>query len=170
MKNRFKPNDTVMYGGHGACTLVEITDKDFGGEVKDYYVLRPAFSGSSIFYVPVDSEPLTSKMHSVKNADEILSLAKTCEPIEWKEEDRARQTELKAIVDGGGTEKLICAYKRLFVKQKELAEDAKKLRAADDRIMKDIEKLLLEEFSFSFEIDKEELAPFIFGELKLTQK
>lgn len=170
MENRFKPNDTVMYGGHGACTLVEITSKDFGGEAKDYYVLRPAFSGSSIFYVPLDSEPLVSKMHSVKCAKEIHDIITECGLMDWKDEDRARQNELKAIVDGGGTERLTSAYKRLFAKQKELSENGKKLRAADDRIMKDIEKLLIEELSFSFEVDKDNLAPFLFGEMELAEK
>ncbi len=170
MKNRFKLNDTVMYGGHGACTLVEITAKDFGGEVKDYYVLRPAFSGSSVFYVPTDSEPLTAKMHGVKCAKEILAIVENCGTLEWKNEDRVRQTELKSIVDGGGTEKLVAAYKLLSSKQKEYASDGRKLRAADDRIMKDIEKLLIEEISFSFDISKNELAPFVFGEIELAKK
>ncbi|MBQ8836331.1 MAG: hypothetical protein IJ002_02355 [Clostridia bacterium] len=170
MKNRFKPNDTVMYGGHGACTLVEITSKDFGGEAKDYYVLRPAYSGSSVFYVPVDSEPLTSKMRSVKSASEIAALVSSCAAFTWKDEDRARQNELKSIVDGGGTEVLMSAFKCLVEKQKELSEIGKKLRAADDRIMRDIEKLLIEELSFSFEVDKDSLIPFLFGETELTVK
>ncbi len=170
MKNRFKPNDTVMYGGHGACTLVEITSKDFGGEAKDYYVLRPAFSGSSVFYVPVDSKPLTAKMHGLKSADTLVEIVKNASALDWKVEDRARQSELKAIVDGEGTERLISAYKMLLAKQKEYSYEGRKLRAADDRIMKDIEKLLIEELSFTFEISKEELAPFIIGEATLTKK
>ena len=159
-----------MYGGHGACTLVEITQKDFGGDVKDYYVLRPAFSGSSVFYVPVDSKPLTAKMRSLKNASQLSKLIAECTSLAWKEEDRARQTELKAIVDGGGTEDLVCAYKLLYSKQKEYYTEGRKLRAADDRVMKDIEKLLIEELSFAFEVTKEALAPFLFGEAELVEK
>lgn len=170
MKNRFQPNDTVMYGGHGACTLVEITKKDFGGDVKDYYVLRPAFSGSSIFYVPVDSDTLTAKMRSLKSASQLNKLISECTMLLWKEEDRARQNELKSIVDGGGTEELVCAYKLLYTKQKEYFAEGRKLRAADDRVMKDIEKLLIEELSFAFEVSKEELAPFLFGEAELVKK
>lgn len=170
MKNRFKPNDTVMYGGHGACTLVEITEKDFGGDIKDYYVLRPAFSGSSVFYVPVDSETLTAKMRSLKSAAELSKLVANCTMLLWREEDRARQNELKAIVDGGGTEELVGAYKLLYSKQKEYSNEGRKLRAADDRVMKDIEKLLIEELSFAFEVTKEELAPFLFGEAELAKK
>ena len=170
MKNRFKLNDTVMYGGHGACTLVEITSKDFGGDAKDYYVLRPAFSGSSVFYVPVDSETLTAKMRTLKTAAQLNELVAKCTVLVWKEEDRVRQNELKAIVDGGGTEQLVCAYKLLYTKQKEYLGEGRKLRAADDRVMKEIEKLLIEELSFAFEVTKEELAPFIFGEAELVKK
>ncbi|MBQ4151179.1 MAG: hypothetical protein IJC81_05190 [Clostridia bacterium] len=170
MKNRFKPNDTVMYGGHGACTMVEIAEKDFGGDLKDYYVLRPAFSGSSVFYVPIDSEPLTAKMRRIKNADEILKLITEIGVWEWIDDDRSRQNQLKQIVDGSSTETLLAVFKTMYERQAEFAESGKKLRAADDRYMKDIENLLLEEFSFSFEIQKEELIPFINSEITLNKK
>lgn len=161
MKDLFKLNDTVMYGGHGACTLVEISEKDFGGEVKSYYVLRPAFSGSSVFYVPIDSEVLTSKMRSLKCADAIKDIVAASAPSEWIFDDRTRQNGLKKIIDGGGTETLVSSYKMLFIRQAELVEEGKKLRAADDRYMRDIEKLLVEEFSFAFCIKKDELASFV---------
>lgn len=170
MKNRFEPNDTVMYGGHGVCTLLEITEKDFGGDVKQYYVLRPAYSGSSVFYVPIDSEPLTAKMRPIKSADELRKIAREETSAEWIEEDRPRQNQLKAIVDGGGTEALVANLKLLSARQRELAEGGKKLRAADERYMKDIEKLLYEEFSIVFEIEKEQIMPFILGEVELTVK
>lgn len=170
MKNRFEPNDTVMYGGHGVCTLLEITEKDFGGDVKEYYVLRPAYSGSSVFYVPIDSEPLTAKMRAIKSAEELRKIVKEAEEAEWIEEDRPRQNQLKLIVDGGGTELLVSNLKLLLSKQKTLAEEGKKLRAADDRYMKDIEKLLYEELSIVFEVAKEEVTPFILGEIELQVK
>lgn len=170
MSNRFMPNDTVMYGGHGACTLIEVTQKDFGGEMRDYYVLRPAFSGNSVFYVPTDSAPLTAKMHPVSSADDIRSVIARGETADWIEEDRARQNSLKAAVDNGGFSPLCAIYRALVQKQREFAELGKKLRAADDRCMKDIEKLLLEEISFSFEIEKEQLLPFLFSETELCEK
>ena len=170
MDKRFSPNDTVMYGCHGACTLVEITTKDFGGDTKDYYVLRPAFSGSSVFYVPVDSAPLTAKMHPVKNATEIQKIINDVGFWDWIDEDRPRQNKLKQVIDGGGTELLISVYKTLCEKQKVFSELGKKLRATDDRSMKDIESLLIEEFSFSYEIQKNELAPFLFSQITLTEK
>ena len=144
--------------------------KEFGGEAKRYYVLRPAYSGSSVFYVPTDSETLTAKMHPIKSADEIRTVIRACGMADWIEEDRPRQNYLKQIVDGGGTERLASMYKRLYTRQKELSDIGKKLRAADDRYMRDIEKLLLEEFSASFELQKEDLVPFLFAELELIEK
>ncbi len=170
MNKRFKPNDTVMYGCHGACTLVEIAKKDFGGDAKDYYVLRPAFSGSSVFYVPTDSEALTAKMRPIKNAEEIKNVISNVTVWEWINEDRARQNQLKQTIDGGSTELLISVYKALYEKQKSLSEIGKKLRAADDRYMKEIEALLLEEFSFSFELQKEDLVPFLYADIILIEK
>ena len=170
MKNRFEPNDTVMYGGHGVCTLLEITEKDFGGDVKQYYVLRPAYSGSSVFYVPLDSEVLTAKMRAIKSADELRGIMRSAVAAEWVEEDRPRQNQLKAVVDGGGTEALVSSYKLLYVKQKEYLEAGRKLRAADDRYMKDIEKLIFEELSIVFDVKKEDTVPFILGEIDLQAK
>lgn len=170
MKNRFEPKDTVMYGGHGACTLLEITEKDFGGDIKQYYVLRPAYSGSSVFYVPIDSESLTARMRALKSAAELTAIMQATAPAEWVEADRPRQNQFKAVVDGGGTEDLVAALKLLCGRQKELAEDGRKLRAADDRYMKDIEKLLHEELSFVFEVKKDEVVPFMFGEIELQAK
>lgn len=170
MKIKFEPNDTVMYGGQGACTLVEVCEKDFGGDAKLYYVLRPAFSGSSVFYVPVDSETLTSKMRLLKSAAELCTIINDSQIPEWIEEDRARQNYLKQIVDGGSTETLVSAFKRLCLRQSELAETGKKLRASDERSLHEIERLLFEEFSFAFEIEKGDIEPFVFGEKELNKK
>ncbi|MBQ4557568.1 MAG: hypothetical protein IJA60_07980 [Clostridia bacterium] len=170
MKRLFEPNDTVMYGGHGACTLEEITEKDFGGETKLYYVLRPAFSGSSVFYVPVDSEALTAKIRLVKSASELKAIIHETAPDVWIDDDRTRQNKLKQIVDGGGTDVLIASFKMLHSQYESLSAVGKKLRAADDRYMKDIEKLLLEELSFSYDIQKEELVPFLLEQVEVNIK
>ena len=170
MKFRFEPNETVMYGGQGACTLIEICEKDFGGENKLYYVLRPAFSGSSVFYVPVDSSLLTAKMRRLKNSDEIRNIVSSTSLPEWIPEDRLRQNSLKQIIDGGDTNTLVSTLKLLITKQREFFENGKKLRASDERSLRDIERLLCEEFSFVFNLVKDDLIPFVLGEKELESK
>nr|MBQ5811379.1 hypothetical protein [Clostridia bacterium] len=170
MKFQFEPNDTVMYGGQGACKLLEITEREFCGDLKWYYVLRYAFSGSSVFYVPVDSQLLTSKMHLVKSAREIRDIVRSVKEIEWIEEDRPRQNHFKQLLEAGGTENIVSMFKLIARKQKELVEIGKKLRAVDERLFGEMERLLHEEFSFAFDIAKDDVLPFVLGEKELAEK
>lgn len=172
MKNRFEQGDTVIYGSHGLCTLCEITERAFGGDVRKYYVLRPSYSGSSVFYVPTDSEALTAKMRRVKSAAQLRGVvASLCgKEDEWIEDDRARQTHLRQVLDGGDTDSLVGAVKSLHHRRLALVEAGKKLRAADDRLMKDIEKLLLDEFLIVFEMEREDLLPFLLGDTELAER
>ena len=112
MNGKFELNDTVIYGSHGLCTLCEIAEKDFGGDKREYYVLRPAYSGSSVFYVPIDSVALTAKMRRVKPAAELRALLGTAgEEDVWIEDDRARQNHLRQVLDGGDTEALLATLR-----------------------------------------------------------
>ena len=113
---------------------------------------------------------MTDNVMMGTSADEIQKLISSVDVWTWIEDDRPRQNQLKQAIDGGSTELLVSVYKALYEKQKSLAEDGKKLRAADDRYMKDIEALLVEEFSFSYEIKKDDLVPFIYSETVLTKK
>lgn len=172
MKNGFEQGDTVIYGSHGLCTLCEIVERDFGGDMRKYYVLRPSYSGSSVFYVPVDSEALTAKMRRAKSAEQIRAVVASLfgKEDEWIEDDRERQTHLRRVLDGGDTDLLVGAIKSLHHQRLALVETGKKLRAADDRLMKDIEKLLLDEFSTVFEMEREDLLPFLFGNTELAER
>lgn len=170
MKFQFEPNDTVMYGGQGACKLLEITEREFCGDLKLYYVLRYAFTGSSVFYVPVDSQPLTSKMRHVKSASEVRDIIASVKEAEWIEDDRPRQNHFKQLLEAGGTENVVSMFKLIARKQKELLAIGKKLRAVDERLFGEMERLLLEEFSFAFDISKEDVEPFVLGEIELAEK
>lgn len=170
MEIRFKPNDTVMYGSHGACTMVEIAEKEFAGEKKDYYVLRPLHSGNSLYYVPLDSEMLTARMHAPLCAEELRRAIAGAVMAEWIEEDRQRQNWFKQVLDGGNTHQLLCAHKALIARQKELSAIGKKMRAVDDRYLREIENLLFEEISLAFTVTKEELADFLLGADNLAEK
>lgn len=171
MNEKFELNDTVIYGSHGLCTLCEIAEKDFGGDTREYYVLRPAYSGSSVFYVPIDSVALTAKMRRVKPAAELRALLGMAgEEDAWIEDDRARQNHLRQVLDGGDTEALLATLRSLYRRRMSLSGAGRKLRAADDRLLRDIEKLLLDEFSISFVLQREDLLPLLSGEAELCER
>lgn len=169
MNGNFELNDTVIYGSHGLCTLCEIAERDFGGDVKAYYVLRPADSGSSVFYVPVDSAALTAKIRRVKSAAELRALLGRIEAAEWIEDDRKRQHHLRCVLDGGDTADLLAALRLLYSRRTVLTEAGRKLRAADERLLREMENLLFDEFSISFAMERGDLQKLILGELALCE-
>ena len=52
----FQVNDTIMYGTQGICKIVEITQKDFLGTKKEYYVLKPMSDSGATLFAPVNNE------------------------------------------------------------------------------------------------------------------
>lgn len=165
---KYAPNDKVIYGSNGVCTLVEITQKDFGGQVRDYYVLRPETLGTSVFYVPVDS-PLSARIRPVKSAAELQDLIAACEVSadEWITDDRTRQLMMKQTVEEGDTHQLLRLFKLLRLQQRQLQQNGKKLRAADDRFMRDIRTILTDELLLSVSMPKEEAADYLLGALEI---
>ena len=61
----FQVNDMVLYGTNGVCRVVDIDERDCGGRMVEYYILKPIYASNSTVFVPVNNEKLTSKMRYV---------------------------------------------------------------------------------------------------------
>lgn len=168
MGKTFAPDDKVIYGSNGVCTMVEITQKDFGGQSRDYYVLRPASFGTSVFYVPVDSQ-LTSRIRPVKDAAQLDRLIAACRVTEeeWIPDDRARQAQIKSVMEDGDTPELLHCFKLLMMRQRSLAQCGKKLRAVDERLLHEIETILTDELLLATALAREDAAAYLLGEAEI---
>ena len=67
----FQVNDMVLYGTNGVCKVVDIDERDCGGRMVEYYILKPIYAANSTIFVPVNNEKLTSKMRYVLTKEEI---------------------------------------------------------------------------------------------------
>lgn len=43
----FQVNDMVSYGTSGVCELTAIEERDCGGKMVEYYILKPVYSSNS---------------------------------------------------------------------------------------------------------------------------
>ena len=59
----FQVNDMVLYGTNGVCKVVDIDERDCGGRMVEYYILKPIYAANSTIFVPVNNEKLTSMMN-----------------------------------------------------------------------------------------------------------
>lgn len=72
----FNVNDTILYGTHGICKISDITEQNFNGSTKKYYILQPLHNVSSTIYVPMDNEKLLAKIRRILSEEELYELIK----------------------------------------------------------------------------------------------
>ena len=159
----YKIGSIVVYGTEGLCKICDITERTFGKETSEYYVLSPLANEAETVFVPKNNEKVLKRMRPIlskERASELLEAAPS-EYGEWVENDRERQQIYKQILLCGSSEELLMMTRALYLHQIELLERGKKLHAADERFLKDAEKMLFEELAYVFGITVSEVLPLI---------
>ena len=69
-KIMFAVNDIVMYKQSGICKILDICEKKFGKETRQYYVLCPQDDPNTTIYCPIDAP--SDKMRCLLTKDEVV--------------------------------------------------------------------------------------------------
>jgi CarD family transcriptional regulator len=160
----FKANDIVLYAMQLVCVIAEISKRDFNGNTDEYYILKPVFNSTSTIYIPVSSEMLSAKLRHLLSAEEIYSLveSKADESITIDSDDDRRE-RYREILSRGDRAELVSLIKTLHPRQEAQKERGKKLCDTDSQFIKDVVKMLYEEFSYILNIKREQIIPLILG-------
>lgn len=164
-----KIGEKVLYGSAGACTITDICTKKFGdaGE-REYYVLVPVHDSRTTLYVPVDNEALQAKMKKLLSAEELEELIQSMpkeEPV-WIVDEKTRQEKYKAMLKSGDRRDLISITKAMYSHRKKMLSMGRKLHMADEKLFREAEKLLCDEFAVVLDINPSEVMPFIINKLE----
>ena len=168
----FQVNDTIMYGTQGICTIIDITEKDFMGTKKEYYVLKPMADKAATLFAPVNNEKVESKMRRILTEAEIYELIESMpnEETQWIENENQRKEEYKKIITGGNHMELIRMIKALYIHKQEREADGKHLYLSDERFFKEAERILYEEFQYVLNVKRDELMPLIFEKIEESMR
>ena len=158
----------VRYGTNGICRIEEITTREFAGEKLLYYVLKPIGQESATLYVPVHNEKLVSRMQRLLSAQEIEQIigAMKDEQSIWITEDVKRRQFFSEILQSGDRLAMARMIKALFLRRQELLQKRKKLHMADERLLKEAERVLYEEFAYVLDIEENKVMSYIQEKLK----
>lgn len=158
----FKVNDTIMYGTQGVCKIVEITEKDFMGAKKEYYVLKPMNDKGATLFAPVHSKA-GNKMRKILSKEEVHELIAKMpeEETTWIQGTNLRKETYKKIILDGDHIELIRMIKALHIQREKRESEGKHLYLSDERFLKEAERILCEEFQYVLELNREELVAFI---------
>lgn len=159
----FNVNDTVKYGVNGVCKIVDISYQSFCGSDAEYYVLKPLNSEDSTFFVPTQNENLVSRMHKIMSENEVYDLIDeipSCH-AEWIDDNKRRHEQYNNIISNGTRKDVIGLIRTLHTKKQQLEDERKKMHVADEKLMKDAEKMINEEFAAVLNIKPAEVPEFI---------
>lgn len=163
--------DTVHYGAHGVCRVRGVEKKDLGGGKKDYYLLAPVSDEHIQLFLPADADPQRVKLRSVLSAAEICALVR--QELSWRRNwinDSKERRELSTkTLRSGDTVELIRMVKAIHAHSESLPA-GKSLPMSDLEQLKNAEKQLYNEFCFVLEITKEQVLPFILGQIQVKAK
>lgn len=152
----------VIHEKYGICLVMEIQkNMKVGTKRSDYFVLKPVYNPSSSVYIPLTNKTAEEKLKALPTAEEILKLLESGNKLEWLEDGKTRSDLFEKILSDGDRKKILEMIKCIEEKKKELAEQAKKLRIADETALKTAEKIIYEEFSFILGIPKENVGEYI---------
>lgn len=156
-------HDMVLYGAHGVCEVEDTTVKKVGDREIHYFILKPVYDRSSTVYVPADNEELIGKIRRILSAEEIYEIIRTMpdEDLLWIENETERRKAFNDILSSGDRNQLIRLIKTLYFRQQERKEHKKNLLMSDEKLMKDAERILYEEFTYVLHIERDQVLPFI---------
>ena len=159
----FQKNDTIMYGTYGVCKITDITEKDFMGEMKKYYMIKPVNDKAATLFAPVGNEKIESKMRKILTESEIYQLIESMpnEEARWIQNENERKEVYKKILAEGNHVELIRMMKALYLQREKREAEGKHLYLSDERFFKEAERILYDEFQYVLQIRREELLPFI---------
>lgn len=163
----FQVDDTVAYGASGICKITAITQQKSGKNVVQYYVLKPVYNQGSTIFVPIGNEALVGKMRQILSSDEILAMIHALPEVEeiWVDNESERQVRFRAILQSGDRARILQVIKSLYLHQTRCREAGRKFRVMDERMLKEAESVLHEEFAHVLGLPKDQIVPFIAKEL-----
>ena len=159
----FAVGTIIVYGLQGVCRIEDITEMRMGDDLRSYYILCPVNDSKSTVYVPVDNENMVSQMRellTVSDIDAIIDEVKATDQ-QWIRNDAERKEFCSTVIKNGNRKEILQLISMLYMHKEEQLNNKKRFQIADDRYLKEAEKLINDEFSYVLGISQDEVAEYI---------
>ncbi len=163
--------DYIHYGAHGVCRVEGQEYMFMGAEKKKYYRLRPVGESQIDLYLPADADPERVRLRPVQSAEEIYALVQREleTPVGWENDSKARRELSGKTLRSGETAELIRMVKAIYRHWQELPQ-GKSLPVSESDQLRAAEKQLYSEFCFVLDIEKDQVIPFVLGEIQVPKR
>ena len=157
----FSAGDTVIHLTAGICRIYEIREEKFLDKKQPYYVMHPLSDSSSTLYVPVCSGE--EKLRRPLSEQEILQLLDRAAEVDvpWIDNNSLRKSAFTELLHSGDPCKQVALVARLHRQKEYLHGIGRKFPVGDERILKEAEKYIHGEFSYSLSLEESEVPAYI---------
>ena len=159
----YKKTQYICYGANGVCRIEDVGPIPGMHAQARFYTLKPLSDEKSVYYIPVDSETLTSKMRPLLTRGEInASIDSAADaPCAWIEDRTERHETCRSALRESDPRRIMRIAGMLYLRRQQLADEGKKLSATDEMMLKQAESLIENEFSFVLGLKNSEVGPYI---------
>lgn len=166
----YEVGNIVMHPNAGVCRISDIRSEEFSDiQPRLYYVLKPVYENESTVYTPVDSEKVS--LRRLLSREDIYRLVQSVsldEPL-WIDDDAQRQTAFSKVLKSGDHRSIIQLIVEIHKNKEAKQQSGKKLHLADEKALREAERLIYQEFAYALELPQSEIAPFIMRELEIRK-
>ena len=164
----YEIGQAVSYGTSGICRFDGTISQKSGKKIVLYYVLKPVYNQGSTVFVPMDNEALVARIRPVLSQEEVLDMIRGLRHAEEirVEDESQRLSCYRGILQTGDQRRILQVIKSLHLRQDRCLTAGRKFHAVDERLLKDAENVLHEEFAFVLGLPREQVRPFILREMQ----
>ena len=159
----YQIDEVVIYTTYGICQIKEIREIAIGDRTNRYYVLIPLFETNTELTVPIDNPITNLRLHKLLSKDEISNIIDHIPDLEpyWIENENERKKVFSDIIKAGNREETLKLIKSIRYHAIDIKDKNRKLHACDETHMKEAEKLIVDEFSYVLEKNKDDVSNII---------
>ncbi len=152
----YSAQQSVIYGSHGVCTILQIEEKCVDRKMVQYYVLEPLLQPGTKYFVPVHNALAVGKIRLPMDHKEIRTLVEnqTADMTCWIESENQRKLRYRELLGNCDPKALFCMLRVLRQHRQEQLAQGRKFHVCDANFLKDGENLLANELAFVLGIDK----------------
>ncbi|MBO4667259.1 MAG: hypothetical protein J5666_03930 [Bacilli bacterium] len=160
----FKINESVIHCREGLSTI--ISTSNING--RDYFLVRTHQTSEETIYVPVESAAsIIRPVLEPDKADEVLRFIKSIKK-EFNTNTKQRGDAYKRRLSSGDVNDIAYLYRQLYFYNKIGGEENTeiKLGPVDIDMLSHAKKMLLDEFSLTYKVNRDEVEEFIEKRIK----
>ncbi len=152
-------NDIIIYTTYGICKIKNKITMNLNGNSNEYFVLIPLTDAKTEITIPIANSLIMSRVLPLLDKNQILTIINEIPFIDtyWIDNDNERKKEFSDIIKKGDRRQTIKLIKSIKNHQNGLKGKGRKLHATDESAMKDALKLILDEFSYVLDRDRNDL-------------